>query len=101
MQSENKAAPAAPAAAPAKAPVAKNKSGKNIYDADGDGIEDVRYPTYDELDRYYIPNVFGHAEDLYNTLNGEPPGHEHKAFDDTLTEPQTQYDLIKISSLQH
>lgn len=76
-----------------KAAPAKPK--KNIYDADGDGIEDFKFPTYEEFDKYYMPAVFGVVEDHYNTLNGEMPGFVHKEFDDSLIEPVDKYDLTK------
>ena len=53
--------------------------GRPIYDEDGDGIEDVRHVPYDELDRYYIPMVYGVVEDLYNTRHTLMPGFRRKA----------------------
>ena len=48
---------------------------RRIYDADGDGVEDNVEKTYDELDRFYIPFVFGPAEEMHNTHHGNLPGH--------------------------
>lgn len=50
-----------------------------IYDADGDGVEDNVKKTYEELDRFYEPAVYGVAEDIYNTHHGNLPGHVRKA----------------------
>merc|ERR1719152_677617 len=50
-----------------------------IYDEDGDGVEDNVKKTYDELDRFYEPAVYGVAEDIYNTHHGNLPGHVRKA----------------------
>ena len=51
-----------------------------IYDADGDGVEDNVKLTSDQLDNYFFPTVFNTAEDLYNTRNGEYPGHLQREF---------------------
>lgn len=75
------------------------KPESKIYDADGDGIEDIAFKTFEELDMHYLPAVFGPVEDLYNTLNGEMPGHVHKAFDITQVEPQDTYNLVKLHSI--
>ena len=48
---------------------------RKIFDADGDGIEDNIEKTREELDRHYMPAVFGIVEDLYNTHHGFLPGH--------------------------
>ena len=48
---------------------------RRIYDADGDGVEDNVEKTREELDRFYIPAVFGPAEELHNTIHGNLPGH--------------------------
>ena len=48
---------------------------RRIYDADGDGVEDNVEKTREELDRFYIPQVFGPAEELHNTHHGNLPGH--------------------------
>ena len=51
---------------------------RQIYDADGDGVEDNVHKTRDELDRFYIPFVFGPAEEMHNTHHGNLPGHVRK-----------------------
>ena len=48
---------------------------RRIVDADGDGVEDNVQKTREELDRFYIPMVFGPAEELHNTHHGNLPGH--------------------------
>jgi len=54
-------------------------AGRPIYDADGDGVEDNVERTREELDRFYIPNMFFPTEDIYNTHHGNLPGHVRKA----------------------
>ena len=51
-----------------------------IYDADGDGVEDNVKLSSEQLDNYFFPTVFNTAEDLYNTRNGEYPGHLQREF---------------------
>mmetsp|Transcript_6687 Transcript_6687/g.10742 ORF Transcript_6687/g.10742 Transcript_6687/m.10742 type:complete len:159 (-) Transcript_6687:106-582(-) len=48
---------------------------RRIYDEDGDGVEDNVEKTRDELDRFYIPAVYGVVEDIHNTHHGNLPGH--------------------------
>ena len=49
-----------------------------IYDEDGDGVEDNVEMTHDELDRFYIPDYFNTADEIYNTHHGNLPGHRQK-----------------------
>ena len=58
--------------------VVVHRMGREIYDADGDGVEDNVHKTRDELDRFYIPNRFFPTEDIYNTHHGNLPGHIRK-----------------------
>ena len=51
------------------------RGGNRIYDADGDGVEDNIKKTADDLDNFFIPAVFGDAEDMFNTHHGNLPGH--------------------------
>jgi len=70
------------------------KRGANrIYDADGDGVEDNIRKTSDDLDNFYLPAVFGDAEDLHNTHHGNLPGHTQREFDVMETEPVDHYSL--------
>jgi hypothetical protein len=55
---------------------------REIYDENGDGVEDNVAKTYQELDRFYIPAVFGDAEEMHNTIHGFLPGHRRKSADD-------------------
>jgi hypothetical protein len=71
------------------------RGGNRIYDADGDGVEDNIHKTHDELDEYYIPAVFGQAEDIYNTHHGNMPGHVQKEFDLLEPEPKDTYSIAK------
>ena len=49
---------------------------RQIYDLDGDGVEDNVKRSRDELDRFYYPNQFGDAgDDVHNTHHGNLPGH--------------------------
>ena len=51
---------------------------RRIIDADGDGVEDNKKLSKDELDKFTNPRVYGVAvDDMHNTHNGELPGH-HK-----------------------
>merc|ERR1719379_1927661 len=52
-------------------------------DADGDGVEDNEAWANDfaHLDKFYIPNVFGDAEEIYNTHHGNLPGHRQLEHD--------------------
>ena len=50
----------------------------DIYDADGDGIEDVEKIIEFERDKYFIPAVFDIVEDMYNTQHGLLPGFQRK-----------------------
>ena len=59
----------------------------DIYDADGDGVEDNRHLTSNQIDKFETPNVFNTAEEIYNTRNGELPGHIQKEFYDSQDEP--------------
>ena len=51
---------------------------REIYDADGDGVEDNVDYTHHQLDRFYKPAVFREADDIYNTQHGNLPGHRTK-----------------------
>ena len=48
---------------------------REIYDEDGDGVEDNVKKTYEELDDFYWPNNFNSADEIYNTHHGNLPGH--------------------------
>ena len=52
------------------------KNLRPIKDEDGDGVADNEHKTREELDRFYIPKVFGPSvEEIHNTCNGDLPGH--------------------------
>lgn len=70
------------------------RGANRIYDADGDGVEDNIKRTYEELDRFYYPAVFGEAEDIHNTHHGNLPGHVQREFDLMEKEPVDHYTLI-------
>jgi len=72
-----------------------NGNHRHINDADGDGVEDNRHFSHDELDRFYIPAVFGVAEELHNTHHGNLPGHIQRYWDEHESEPKNTYDLIE------
>ena len=68
---------------------------REIYDEDGDGVEDNRQDTAEELDKFYLPMVFFPAEEIHNTHHGDMPGHINKYFDDVVeAEPTNTYDLV-------
>jgi len=51
--------------------------------------------THDQLDAYYNPLVFGVAEDMSNTLDGNLPGFNDKTFDSKQVEPKyNQFDMV-------
>ena len=71
---------------------------KAIYDADGDGIEDVENMDRDVLDEFYDPLVFGVAEDINNTRHGNLPGHKQLWFTEKLTQPVNHFqDIVQGS----
>lgn len=72
-----------------------NGNKRLINDADGDGVEDNIERTRDELDRFYIPAVFGVAEEMHNTHHGNLPGHVQRYWDEHQSEPKNTYDLIE------
>ena len=59
--------------------VQKRHKKREIYDADGDGVEDNYQHSREQLDRFYHPAVYGVVEDIYNTHHGNLPGHRRKA----------------------
>ena len=65
-----------------------------IYDADGDGVEDNRHLTSEQLDNFFFPSVFNTAEDVYNTRNGEYPGHLQREFYEAQEAPGNR-ELVK------
>ena len=68
---------------------------REIYDEDGDGVEDNRQDTAEELDKFYLPMVFFPAEEIHNTHHGDMPGHINKYFDEVVeAEPTNTYDLV-------
>ena len=64
---------------------------REIYDEDGDGVEDNEHLSHHELDRFYIPFVFGDAEEMHNTHHGNLPGHWVKSIADH--EPKDLYTI--------
>lgn len=65
-----------------------------IFDADGDGVEDNVQYTHGELDNFFFPTVFNTAEDVYNTRHGNYPGHRQKEFYDAQSPPESM-ELVK------
>jgi hypothetical protein len=54
-----------------------------IYDVDGDGVEDNIHLNADQLDKFYLPNVYGAPiEHMFNTRHGNMPGERNKYFYD-------------------
>ena len=45
-----------------------------MYDVDADGIEDDIIYNGEQLEKYYIPNVFHPTENIFNTRHGGMPG---------------------------
>ena len=67
-----------------------------ITDADGDGVEDNIHLTHEQLDKFYLPNVYFPTEHIYNTRHGNLPGHQQKGFYDIQAEPESM-DLVKAN----
>ena len=65
-----------------------------IFDADGDGVEDNVQYTHGELDDFFFPTNFNSAEDIYNTRHGNYPGHRQKEFYDAQAIPESM-ELVK------
>ena len=59
-----------------------NTAASGIYDVDGDGVEDNKeFSNFsDELDKF-TTGVFNTADDVYNTVSGDLPGHSQMEFD--------------------
>ena len=56
---------------------------RRIIDEDGDGVEDNIKLSSEQLDKFYLPNVFGAPiEHIYNTRHGNLPGERNKYFYD-------------------
>ena len=72
---------------------AKHSNGQDIYDEDGDGVEDNVHYTHKQLDKFYKPNNFFPTEDIYNTRHGNLPGHIQRYFYQGQSEPESR-DLI-------
>jgi len=69
-----------------------------IYDEDGDGVEDNQKLTHDQLDKFYLPNVYSAPiEHIYNTRHGNMPGELNKYFYDAQSEPHTDYNSVSPS----
>ena len=60
---------------------------RDIYDEDGDGIEDNIAFTADQTDKFYLPNRFFPTEHVYNTRHGGLPGFRQKVFFEGQSEP--------------
>ena len=67
--------------------------GQEIYDEDGDGVEDNVKFTHKQLDKFYKPNNFFPTENLYNTRHGNLPGHIQAYYYRGQDEPESR-DLI-------
>lgn len=65
-----------------------------IYDEDGDGVEDNKDYSSEQLDKFYFPTSFNTAEDIHNTRHGNLPGHMQKEFYDSQSEPESM-ELVK------
>lgn len=50
--------------------------------------------THKELDRFFKPNRFFPTEHIYNTRNGELPGHLQREFYEQQHEPESM-DLVR------
>ena len=72
---------------------AKNTYGQDIYDEDGDGVEDNVHYTHKQLDKFYKPNNFFPTEDLYNTRHGNLPGHIQRYWYQAQNAPEDTYTL--------
>lgn len=74
------------------------KGDNEIYDADGDGVEDNVSDGWSAwmFDKFYDPAVFHVVEDINNTHHGNLPGMRQKEWDKLYeTEPVDHYTLIE------
>ena len=70
-----------------------HSNGQEIYDEDGDGVEDNKHLTHKQLDKFYKPNNFFPTEHIYNTRHGNLPGHIQAYYYRGQSEPESR-DLI-------
>ena len=69
--------------------------GQEIYDEDGDGVEDNKVFTSHQLDKFYKPNNFFPTEHIYNTRHGNLPGHIQRYWYTKQSEPEDTYSLVR------
>ena len=90
-----------------KLEVKPTKSGQlgvyDITDADGDGVQDNKVRTRDDLDMFYYPNVMGDAgNDVENTRHGGIPGNVNKEWlQNAMPEPEDTYTLVRGKKINH
>lgn len=74
-----------------------NTCTSGIYDEDKDGVEDNKYISWDERDKFQDGGYFNTADDIYNTRHGALPGQSSLEYDQTLTEPVDHYSLVLVN----
>ena len=73
-----------------------NSCTSGIYDEDKDGVEDNKYVTWEERDKFQDGGYFATADDLFNTRHGDMPGQSSLEFDQTMLEPVDHYSLVDV-----
>ena len=70
--------------------LAQLREEREIYDEDGDGVEDNVSDGWSswQFDKFYDPAVFHVVEDINNTKTGNLPGMRNLEWDQTQTEPK-------------
>ena len=78
-----------------------NSAESGITDVDGDGVEDNMGFNADEVDKFFDPNSFNTADDVYNTRHGGYPGQRQKEFYEAQSMPDDTYSIVDLGKLNN